>query len=729
MLSALLPDDPYTLGPYRLLARLGGGGMGTVYLARTAGGRTVAVKTLHDRLAAQPALRARFRLETDVARVIGGRYGAAVHDADPSAPRPWLATEYVIGPPLDVAVQAGGALPAPAVRVVGAALAEGLARLHRSEAVHRDLKPSNILLTASGPKIIDFGIAQAIGADQATQAGDAVGTPAFMSPEQAAGLEHGAAGDVFALAGVLVFAATGHGPFGAGGPAELLFRVRYAEPDLGGVDPDLAPVLARCLAKDPASRPTLDELATELGTDQAPPQWVDALPDAVLREIARRGAEVWRTPPDRQPPPPPAAPAPAGPAAATAAPGLTRRRLIALTGGGALAGAGLTGGGVWAWLANRDTTRNDVRKPARPTAAPAKPPTRLWTFPIRCPEEYGDVLPTKQGLAVPAGIVLTGVNAESGEGTWQANMGDGWRWASDGTRVHALREHDEGRSLALGEIDPTSGRLGELRVDTTDFAGDEARNQLLCVAGGRAYLVARTTSGNRWYLLAVALRTGREHWRRPVDEPADQYGPPFVGGSVTGGNLFLWRKDSYTESVEVAVHATGDGRQRWSETEDYSSVPPSRVVRDERHVYLCDEAVMARDLADGTLGWLFGENGSRDVGDSAGEERVYGAPALRDGVLYCAQGDRGVVAVDALTGSLNWLEKDLKGRRLNRDVPPVIGRKYLYSLDDQGLRAVDLTTRRAVWTYETDATVLTPDYARERLYVREPRETFALPLA
>lgn len=202
--------------------------MGTVYLARSAAGRTVALKTVHARIAADPTFRSRFRLEADAARVIGDRYGARVFAADALAATPWLATEYVIGPQLDEAVGLAGPLPEPCVRALGADLARALGQLHRSDVVHRDLKPSNVMVTAAGPKVIDFGIARALGDVRLTRTGAAAGTPAFMSPEQAGGLEHSPAGDVFALAGVLVFAASGHGPFGGGRPADLLYRVRYA---------------------------------------------------------------------------------------------------------------------------------------------------------------------------------------------------------------------------------------------------------------------------------------------------------------------------------------------------------------------------------------------------------------------------------------------------------------------------------------------------------------------
>lgn len=264
MFFPLTHDDPSRFGGYRPVARLGGGGMGTVYLARAADGRTVALKTMHARLAADPVFRSRFRLETDAARIIGPVHGARVFDADPAADIPWLATEYVLGPGLDQAVSAHGAFPEPTVRALGALLCAALVQLHRSDVVHRDLKPSNIMLTVDGPKVIDFGIARADGDDHLTRAGAAAGTPAFMSPEQATGQEHTASGDVFALAGLLTYAATGRGPFGAGQPADLLYRVRYAEPDLTGVPPALVPVLARALGKAPADRPSAADLAAWL---------------------------------------------------------------------------------------------------------------------------------------------------------------------------------------------------------------------------------------------------------------------------------------------------------------------------------------------------------------------------------------------------------------------------------------------------------------------------------
>ena len=191
--------------------------------------------------------------------------------------------------------------PRAATRVLGAALCEALGQLHRSGVVHRDLKPSNILLTALGPKVIDFGIARAAGDDRLTRTGATAGTPAYMSPEQAIGGEHTAAGDVFALSAVLAFTVSGSPPFGSGQPADLLYRVRYAEPDLSGVPDGLRPVLARGLDKDPEQRPDTTEFRTLLHDGGG--DFAEHLPDAVLADIARRAAAVWETQPSRLPAP------------------------------------------------------------------------------------------------------------------------------------------------------------------------------------------------------------------------------------------------------------------------------------------------------------------------------------------------------------------------------------------------------------------------------------------
>lgn len=255
----LQPDDPRQVGAYRLLSRLGAGGMGRVYLGRSPGGRTVAVKVIHPDLAEDPQFRRRFAHEVAAARRVGGIYTVQVVDADSDDDPPWLVTEYIAGPTLQNAVDDHGALTERSVAALGAGLAEGLRAIHGESVIHRDLKPGNVLLAADGPRIIDFGIARAMDATSMTTRTALVGTPGYMSPEQYRGQEIGTASDVFCLASVLVFAATGRRPFGDG-PAEALgYRVVAEAPDLTGVPASLLPLISAGLEKDPDARPDVTE--------------------------------------------------------------------------------------------------------------------------------------------------------------------------------------------------------------------------------------------------------------------------------------------------------------------------------------------------------------------------------------------------------------------------------------------------------------------------------------
>ncbi|NGO48971.1 serine/threonine-protein kinase, partial [Streptomyces ureilyticus] len=260
--------EPTTVGPYRLLGRLGSGGMGRVYLGRSTGGRTVAVKIVHPHFALDEEFRARFRREVDAARRVGGAYTAPVLDADPDASIPWVATAYAAGPSLAAAVADAGPLPDHSVRVLGAGLAEALAAVHGLGLVHRDVKPSNVLLTLDGPLLIDFGIARATdGTASLTSTGVSVGSPGYMSPEQILGKGASGAADVFSLGAVLAYAATGSPPFPGDSSAALLYKVVHEEPELGSVEGELREVVAACLAKDPGGRPSPGELAARLAPE------------------------------------------------------------------------------------------------------------------------------------------------------------------------------------------------------------------------------------------------------------------------------------------------------------------------------------------------------------------------------------------------------------------------------------------------------------------------------
>ncbi|OLZ64387.1 serine/threonine protein kinase [Streptomyces sp. IMTB 2501] len=295
--------DPPHIGGYRLLARLGAGGMGQVYLARSERGRTVAVKLVREELAAQEEFRARFRQEVQAARRVGGYWTAPVLDADTEAPVPWVATGYVAGPSLQQVVgHDHGALPERSVRILAAGLAHALKDIHAAGIVHRDLKPSNVLVTIDGPRVIDFGIARALettspGGEGLTRTGSLVGSPGFMAPEQVRGDRITPACDVFCLGSMLAYAATGAMPFGTAdsGAHALMFRIAQEEPDLAGVPEGIADLVRDCLRKDPGARPSLDALLERTGAEdtvsggRSRDPW---LPGALVAQLGRHAVQL-----------------------------------------------------------------------------------------------------------------------------------------------------------------------------------------------------------------------------------------------------------------------------------------------------------------------------------------------------------------------------------------------------------------------------------------------------
>ncbi|QTD99916.1 serine/threonine-protein kinase [Streptomyces cyanogenus] len=302
-MEKLGPGDPPQIGAYRLLARLGAGGMGHVYLARSDRGRTVAVKLVRQELAAQEEFRARFRQEVQAARRVGGYWTAPVLDADTEAAVPWVATGYVAGPSLQQVVgHDHGALPERSVRILAAGLAHALKDIHAAGIVHRDLKPSNVLVTIDGPRVIDFGIARAretatAGGEGLTRTGALVGSPGFMAPEQVRGDRITPACDVFCLGSVLAYAATGALPFGGAnsGVHALMFRIAQEEPDLTGVPEGIADLVRDCLRKDPGSRPSLDAILERTGVEdtvaggRSRDPW---LPGSLVAQLGRHAVQL-----------------------------------------------------------------------------------------------------------------------------------------------------------------------------------------------------------------------------------------------------------------------------------------------------------------------------------------------------------------------------------------------------------------------------------------------------
>jgi WD40 repeat protein len=309
----LKPGDPSRVGNYRLIGRLGEGGMGQVFLGLSPGGRQVAVKIIHPGYASGKQFRERFAREIEAARRVGGFHTASVVDADPEADPPWMVTAFIHGPSLQQAVAESGPFSLEQVCRLGAGLAEGLAAIHACGLVHRDLKPSNVILADDGPRIIDFGIARAAEASPMTTAGMVVGTYSYMSPEQLRGEVAGPASDVFALGCTLAFAATARVTFGDDSIVTVVYRITTEPPDLTGVTEEhgFRQLIGECLAKNPADRPSLATILERLAetgsaaeaylTEMAEPARPVAPPPAAAPPAAASGL----APPVAEPPPHP----------------------------------------------------------------------------------------------------------------------------------------------------------------------------------------------------------------------------------------------------------------------------------------------------------------------------------------------------------------------------------------------------------------------------------------
>ncbi|MEV8094322.1 serine/threonine-protein kinase [Kitasatospora sp. NPDC085879] len=473
--------DPARVGAYRLLGRLGAGGMGRVYLGRTAGGRTVAVKVVRGELADDPEFRARFRQEVAAARLVGGRWTAPVLDADTEGDHPWVASGYVAGPSLDAAVRRHGPLPVPAVHTLGAALAEALEQVHGLGLVHRDVKPSNVLLALDGPRLIDFGIARALDAATAlTRSGYVVGSPGYLSPEQAAGEPAGPAGDVFSLGAVLAFAATGTAPFGEGvSAAVLLYRVLHEEPDLDGLTGPLYEAVRACLAKHAADRPTPAALRALLAPGASPASG-DWLPSAVSAAVARSAVGLLdleaHDPEAHDPPAVAVPPVPAGPATPVGVPHdrtpteldrpavrRPRRRWAAPLAVLALLAAG--GGGLWFALHDSGEANGGSHDAA--TGRPAGP------------DGNNTPGPSAAGSSAPSSAAPSSATpAASGSGSLPAGYLGSWK----GTIVTRL-----GGLPSTFRVEFTKGRVGEVVGRTSNasaFSDTVCHGELTLLTAG-----------------------------------------------------------------------------------------------------------------------------------------------------------------------------------------------------------------------------------------------------
>ncbi|MFG3499168.1 PQQ-binding-like beta-propeller repeat protein [Streptomyces sp. NPDC047928] len=702
-------EQPQYAGRYRLESCLGAGGMGVVHLATSDSGLRLAVKVVHAEHAEDPEFRARFRQEVSAARRVSGAFTAPVVDADPEAGRPWMATLFIDGPTLSERVKRNGPLDAAELRRLGAGLAEALRDIHRAGVVHRDLKPSNVLLAADGPKVIDFGISRPSDSDLRTETGKLIGTPPFMAPEQfQRPRDVGPAADVFAMGAVLVHAATGRGPFDSDSPYIVAYQVVHNEPDLAGVPEDLAPLLLRCLAKEPEARPTPDELMSALRRDEGydaeyvvPAQRrAPGVREAGGREPGVRESAV-REPGVRAPGPEPSRASAAGRRAGERRP---RRRLLWVAACTALAAAA-----AGAVVAVQGVAGD--REPGRDTgpAGAVADAFRPWATTLdggageaTGPGAGAGAAATRPPLCTAGGaglycaapgIKAAGLRADDGTGIWSV------AWPkSAGTRSGTTAGTTAGAAGAgddQGAAPVLSGGLLHVvapdgsRLEALDPGSGETRWGVAIPA------YAQVLYGDHTVLLVLADgrvraldgRTGHERWtKRPVPPGAQWVAAP------GGAEVFAVSVAGDGRSTRVASVDPRDGAVRWTRrlTGSLTPVPPVRaddralvLLSADRELYT--DAVVRLDLADrtarripltapadqaqaavdGDTVYVVGSGGSlvavdtgRERADAEAAQRWrletavsrVSRPVVADGRVYLMAADGRLLAVDAGRG-------------------------------------------------------------------------------
>ncbi|EFL34073.1 conserved hypothetical protein [Streptomyces viridochromogenes DSM 40736] len=723
-METLQPDDPVELGTYRLLRRLGAGGMGRVYLARSPGGRTVAVKVVRPDLAADGDFRDRFRHEVEIAKAVSGRFTAPVVDADPDAPLPWLATSYVLGPDLTDVVATHGALPEHTVRALAAGLAAALQEVHAAGLIHRDMKPSNVLLAADGPRVIDFGIARAVDGNRMTQTGVVVGSPGYMSPEQALGKDVATAGDVFSLGAVLAFAATGRGTFGHGAVshASLLYQVVHGEPDLEGVPQQLLGLVRACLAKDPAHRPVPSEIVTALapqGVESVLSNW---LPSAVASTIATHAAGIL----DLEAPQQPSAPVAAsfGPAPVMVD-GTPMPMSTPAPGYGYPPAQGHSGAPAAAYGAPAPgyaTPPGGAPTPGHGTTAPA----------------YG--AQGQHGTAGPDGTVVTAAGNTSRRRALGLALGGAAVVAvAGGAAAWWLGQDDDTNSPASG----TNGADGTAQPVDENFTTPPAgvapqplwheravedstttdvplltHDGLLLVSGDPLVAYEVKTSKTRWskpdvcapgsqllfhegkvfltdggtdgVVVARDVRTGEEVWRSRLGKALGVEGTI----AIDSKNVYVTATDygqaasatEYRTAVAAISHSTG--KKVWLQHRDWGTkdYDVQGTVSGKYLVYTdSNYNLTVRDTATGDQLW------TQKIGDDWAWQ-----PTVANGLVFLP-GEK-LTAVDAETGRTRWTLSP-KGRR-GFNNPAVIDGVLYVSDYDRGIWAVDVKTVKRIWLCE-----------------------------
>ncbi|MEU2736396.1 serine/threonine-protein kinase [Streptomyces sp. NPDC007095] len=711
MVDQLTQHDPRRIGPFEVLGRLGAGGMGLVYLARSASGRRVAIKTVRTELAEDQLFRVRFTREVEAARAVSGFYTAAVVDADPRAAVPWLATAYVPAPSLEEIVNECGPMPAQAVRWLAAGVAEALQSIHGAGLVHRDLKPSNVLVVEDGPRVIDFGIASGVSNTRLTMTNVAVGTPAYMSPEQAKDSRSvTGASDVFSLGSMLVFAATGHAPFHGANPVETVFMLLREGPDLEGLPDELRPLIESCMQMEATGRPNPADLQAQLaphlfgsGSDDSgtASAW---LPERAVGLIeARRGGRPALKPPSSGgrsgggrpalPPPPSHAPVPVG--APDAGPVRLAGGQVPIGPGPRVADARAAAvkapppeaGLAASW--SRPRVGVNGADPA-PTVAPPPAPDspsgwRPWRFRMSndvwgTPSVAGDLVYVTS-FEVHALDVATGRRRfKTRDVAWSMAVADGRIHASDGPTLFALNAREGADLWRLS----TDAWVYSLKAD-------------------RGTVITGTRGGG---VQAWEASNGQKLWE--ITGAQSDFESPEAGPAVHDGTVYVW-KDARLRALEART-----GEERWSypigDAASCGGVPVRITSAPDGYVYIsAGTRVLAVDVASGHVRWHF-----EAPAVFLSPPTFVPGPAVTGGGVYLADYLGTVYALDATDGRDRW--RIATEARSSID-PVLVAAGHVHVGSGKGLYTLDAVTGTPKWRFQAGGDLVgAPAVAEGRIH-------------
>ncbi|MDX3621300.1 outer membrane protein assembly factor BamB family protein [Streptomyces stelliscabiei] len=718
MVDQLTQHDPRRIGPFEVLGRLGAGGMGLVYLARSASGRRVAIKTVRTELAEDQLFRVRFTREVEAARAVSGFYTAAVVDADPRAAVPWLATAYVPAPSLEEIVNDCGPMPVQAVRWFAAGVAEALQSIHGAGLVHRDLKPSNVLVVEDGPRVIDFGIASGVSNTRLTMTNVAVGTPAYMSPEQAKDSRSvTGASDVFPLGSMLVFAATGHAPFHGANPVETVFMLLREGPDLSGLPDDLRPLIESCMQMDPTARPGPADLQAQLaphlfgsGSDDSgtASAW---LPEKAVAMIeTRRGGRPAPKPQPSSgrsggggrphapvpPPPPPYDPAPAPVGAPDTGPVRLAGGQVPIGPGPRVADARAAAvkapppeaGLAASWSRPRAGVNGAdpapaVAPPATPEAAPSG--WRPWRFrmsnDVWGTPSVADDLVYVTSFEVHALDVATGRRRfKTRDVAWSMAVADGRIHASDGPTLFALDARE-------------GGDLWRLSTDAWVYSLKADRGTVVTATRGGGVQGWEASNGQKLWELTGAQT---------------DFESPEAGPVVQDGTVYIW-KDARLRALEART-----GEERWSypigDAGSCGGVPVRLAPAADGYVYVsAGSRVLAVDIASGHVRWHFE---APAVFLSA--PTFAPGPAVTGGGVYLADYLGTVYALDATDGRDRWRIATESRSSLE---PVLVAAGHVHVGSGKGLYTLDAVTGTPKWRFQAGGEIVgAPSVAEGRIH-------------